>query len=159
MLLTGTFSRSVDEKLRVAIPRALREVLGCSEGGALYLAPGTDGSLAIYTEDALGQLGQRLANASPTQQSVRAYMRLFYARVQRAELDQQGRIRIPAELAELAGLGKEALLLGVQDHLELWSPERWRAYFADKQARYDEIAEAAFGGPEGWQSGPPHRSA
>ena len=159
MLLTGTFSRSVDEKLRVAIPKGLREILGCSEGGGLYLTPGTDGSLAIYTEEALGQLGDRLAQASPTQQSVRAYMRLFYARAQRVELDRQGRIRIPPELAELAELSKDVLLLGVQDHLELWNPKRWKAYFADKQARYDEIAEAAFGGPEGLQSGPPERSA
>jgi len=159
MLLTGTFSRSIDEKLRVAIPKSLREALGCSEGGGIYLAPGTDGSLAIYTEEALGQLGRRLAEASPAQQSVRAYMRLFYARAQRVELDRQGRIRIPAELAELAGLSRDVLLLGVQDHLELWNPERWKAYFADKQARYDEIAEAALGGPEGFRSGPPHRSA
>jgi DNA-binding transcriptional regulator/RsmH inhibitor MraZ len=43
MLLTGTFPRSLDEKLRVAIPKRLREAIGCHEGGALFVAPGTDG--------------------------------------------------------------------------------------------------------------------
>ena len=156
MLLTGSFARSIDDKLRIAVPKTLRGVLGCLEGGVLYVAPGTDGSLAIYTEEALSRLGDRLARASPTQQNVRAYLRLFFARAQRVEIDRQGRIRIPAELAELAQLGKEAVLLGVQDHLELWATERWRTYLAEKQARYDEIAEAALGGPEG--SGKEERS-
>jgi MraZ protein len=147
MLLTGTYSRSIDDKLRVAIPKRLREVMGCSENGMLYIAPGTDGSLAIYPETSFVELSQRLAQAPPTQQNVRAYTRLFYARVQSVEVDAQGRIRVPQELAELATLGKEAVLLGVQDHLELWATERWQAYSSEKQGHYDEIAEAAFGGP------------
>jgi MraZ protein len=146
MLLTGLFARSIDEKLRVALPKPLRGALGCHEGVALYWAPGTDGSLAIYTEEALARLGDRLARASPTQHNVRAYLRLFFARAQRVEVDRQGRIRIPADLADLAGLGKEAVLLGVQDHLELWAPDRWKTYLAEKQSHYDEIAEAALGG-------------
>ncbi len=147
MPLTGTFPRALDEKLRVAVPRSYREAMGCHQGGALFVAPGTDGSLAIYAEDALERLAARLAHVPPTQQNVRAYMRLFYARAQRVELDRQGRIRIPADLAALAGLSKEAVLLGVQDHLELWNAERWQKYLAERQAHYDEIAEAAMGGP------------
>jgi MraZ protein len=146
MLLTGTFSRSIDEKLRVAIPKRLRDDLGCPPEGVVYVAPGNDGSLAIYTEEAFGRLGERVAKASPTHQHVRAFTRLFYARAQRVELDRQGRIRIPPELAQLAQLGKEAVLLGVQDHLELWSSDRWQKYLDEKQAHFDEIAEAALGG-------------
>jgi MraZ protein len=69
---------------------------------------------------------------------------LFYARAQRAELDSQGRVRIPPELAELARLDKDVVLLGVQDHMEVWAAERWKAYLAEQQGHYDEIAEAAF---------------
>jgi MraZ protein len=144
MLLTGTFARSLDEKQRVAIPKRVRDVLNCPQGGILYVAPGTDQSLAIYTEEALAVLASRLAQFSPTQQQVRAFTRLFYARAQRVELDRQGRIRIPSELAELAELGKNVVLLGVQDHLELWAEQHWRSYLAEKQGNYDEIAEAAF---------------
>jgi MraZ protein len=147
MLLTGTFSRAVDEKLRVAIPKPLRDALGSLAKGVLYVTPGTDGSLAIYTEDALAQLANRLAQASPNAQQVRAFNRLFYARAQAVELDSQGRVRIPPELAALAGLGKEAVLVGVQDHLELWERGRWDQYVAQRQSQYDQIAEAAFEPP------------
>jgi MraZ protein len=145
MALTGTFARSLDEKLRVAIPKRLRDMVDCRPGGSLYVAPGTDGSLAIYTEESFARLADRLAGMSPTQQQVRAFTRLFYARAQQVELDKQGRVRIPAALAELAELGREVVLLGVQDHFELWSARRWESYLGERQAHYDEIAEAAFG--------------
>ncbi len=145
MLLTGTFSRSIDQKFRVAIPKRLREALACGRGGILYVAPSTDRSLAIYTEESFGQVAERLKRSSPTEQHVRAFTRLFFAAAQQVELDAQGRIRIPSELVQLAALQKEVILLGVQDHLEVWSSERWQAYLADKQAHFDEIAEAAFG--------------
>ncbi len=144
MLLTGTFARSLDEKQRIAIPKRLRDALG--EGvAALYVTPGNDGSLNVYTEEQLSQLAQRLEASSPAQQEVRAFGRLFYARAERVELDTQGRIRIPPELALSAGLEKEVVLLGVQNHMELWDKIRWEAYLAGQQPRYDEIAEAAFG--------------
>ncbi len=144
MLLTGTFARSIDDKLRVAIPKRLRSALECPIGGGLFVAPGTDRSLNIYTEEAFGHLADRLAQGSPTGQETRAFTRLFYARAQRVELDGQGRIRVPAQLAELSELGKEAVLLGVQDHLELWPADRWASYLAEMQSNYDNFAEAAF---------------
>ncbi len=148
MLLTGTFARSVDEKLRVAIPKPLRDALGSQAKGVLYVAPGTDGSLALFTEDALAGLAERLAKSSPNAQDVRAFSRLFYARAQAVELDSQGRVRIPPELAQLGGLSKEAVLIGVQDHLELWDRQRWDQYVQSRQSQFDQIAEAAFEPPK-----------
>ena len=126
-------------------PNDCADALDCPEGGALFLAPGTDVSLAIYSEGAFGRLAERLAQVSPTRQDVRAFARLFYAQAQRVELDAQGRVRIPPELVQLAQLEKEIVLLGVQDHLEVWAAQRWQAYKADKQSHYDEIAQTAFG--------------
>jgi MraZ protein len=143
MLLTGTFNRLVDEKQRIAIPKRLRDAMKCTVRGVLYIAPGTDGSLGIYPEETFAQLAERLSQSSPTRQDVRAFLRLFYAQAQRVELDRQGRLRIPPELVQLAGLNKEVVLLGVQNHLELWAADQWQKYIADKQAHYDEIAEKA----------------
>jgi len=148
MLLTGTFVRSVDDKLRIALPKRLRDALAVDENSHLYITPGTDGSLAIYREDALAAMAARLAAASPTQQDVRDFNRLFYARAECVELDAQGRIRVPPALAKLAALEREAVLLGVHDHLELWDRARWEAYLAARSTQYDEIAERAFAGPQ-----------
>jgi MraZ protein len=147
MLLTGSFVRAIDDKLRLAIPKRFRDALGAGPEQLLFVTPGTDGSLAVYTEETLGRLAERLAAASPAGAEVRAFSRLFYAQAQPTELDSQGRIRIPAELAELAGLGREAILLGVQDHLEIWDRSRWEQYLAERQVSYDQLAEAAFSPP------------
>ncbi len=144
MLLTGEFSRSIDQKHRVAIPRRLRETFATDGRQGLYLAPGTDRTLALYAEADFARLAERLAQASPAREDVRTFNRLFYARAQRVELDSQGRIRLPPELAELAQLEKEVVLLGVRDHVEIWAAEHWRSYLSERRDRYDEIAEAAF---------------
>ena len=147
MLLTGTFLRAVDDKQRIALPKPIRGALPTIGGTVLFVAPGTDGSLSLFTEEAFGKLAARLAESSPAARDVRDYTRLFYARAARVELDGQGRMRVPQELADLIGLGKEVVLLGVGEHLELWDKERWDSYLASKQDSYDEIAEAAFADP------------
>jgi MraZ protein len=143
MVLTGTFSRTIDTKQRIAIPKRLRDEFAAGENPAMFVAPGTDGSLTLYTEERFALLATRLTAASPAEEDVRAFSRLFYAQAQRVEFDRQGRLRIPAELAELAGLRKESVLLGVFDHLEIWDKRRWDEYLADKRGHYDKIAEAA----------------
>ena len=147
MLLTGTFRRALDDKLRVAIPKSLRDIMGHPQRPLAYLAPGTDGSLVLYTEEAFLRLAQLLSASSPTGEDVRAFSRLFYAQAQPVEIDRQGRIRVPPDLAKLAGLEKDIVLLGVRDHLELWDRNQWETYRGEKQLSYDEIAERAFPQP------------
>ena len=41
---------------------------------------------------------------------------------------------------------KEVVLIGVQDHLEIWDLNAWQTYISEKQAHFDEIAESALEG-------------
>ena len=144
MLLTGAFRRSLDDKGRVAIPRRMRTALSSTETVTVYVAPGTDGCLAVYSEEAFKVLGERLGAGSPNGADVRAFSRLFYARAQSMEVDSQGRMRIPPELKQVAMLGSEVMVVGVRDHLEIWNLEKWEKYMGAQQEHYDEIAERAF---------------
>jgi MraZ protein len=110
----------------------------------IYLAPGTDGTLELYTEDSFAQLAESLQESPRNAREVRAFNRLFYAQVQRIEMDKHGRVRLPIELAKLASLDKEIVLIGVRDHIELWDRRQWDAYLGDTQPHYDELAENAF---------------
>jgi MraZ protein len=141
MLLTGTFERTLDEKLRLAMPKRLREAL--AGAGQLVITPGTDGSLALFPQQAFASLAEKLAARSPTGQDVRAFSRLLYAQSHSVEVDSQGRIRLPAELTRMAGLAGDVVLLGVGDRVELWNKSRWEAYLADLAPRYDQLAESA----------------
>jgi len=141
MLLTGTYERSLDDKLRLALPKPLREAFAGQQ--QLLLTPGTDGSLALFPGSAFAALAEKLAERSPTGQQVRAFSRLLYSQSQSVEVDSQGRIRITAELARWAGLENDIVLIGVGDRVELWNKSRWEAYLADLQPQYDALAESA----------------
>jgi MraZ protein len=143
MLLTGAYDRTIDEKLRLAMPKPFREAF--DEERQLVLTPGTDGSLSLFSGRVFASLAEQLSARSPSGQEVRAFSRLLYAQSHSVELDAQGRIRLPAELAKLGNLEGEGdvVVLGVGDHVELWNKSRWEAYLADLQPRYDQLAEAA----------------
>lgn len=148
MLLTGTHHRSLDDKCRVALPKSLREGLETGENCTLYLAPGTDGALALYPEDSFRRLADRLQAATPNARSVREYARLFFARAAAVRPDKQGRLRLPTELAELAKLVGEVVLVGVQDHVEIWPRAAWEQYVDERADHYDQLAESAFLPPQ-----------
>lgn len=147
MLLTGAYERTIDEKLRLAMPRPFREAFENEK--QLVLTPGTDGSLSLFSEPTFSGLAGQLAARSPSGQDVRAFSRLLYAQSHSVELDSQGRIRLPVELAKLGNLEGDVVILGVGDHVELWNKSRWEAYLAELQPRYDQLAEAALTEREG----------
>ncbi|MCA9131946.1 MAG: division/cell wall cluster transcriptional repressor MraZ [Planctomycetales bacterium] len=144
MLLTGNYRRTLDDKLRLAIPKQLRDVIGFPSTNSLFIAPGTDRALVIYTAQVLEQIGQSLSKLSPAARETRDFSRLFYAQAQPADIDRQGRLRIPPELAKLSGLLGEVVVIGVRDRIELWDAVTWDQFLSKTQPSYDDLAESVF---------------
>jgi MraZ protein len=146
MLLTGTYPRTLDDKLRFAIPKPLRDEW---EPGTevVYVGPGTDGSLALYTPAVFAQRAQQMGETPAVGADVRAFQRLYYAQAQRLELDGLGRVRLPTELARWASLDKEIVVLGVREHVEIWDRPKWESYLKAQRERYNEVADAALTPP------------
>lgn len=142
MLLTGTFPRTLDDKKRLALPRRVREQLG--EPETLYVTPGPDQSLWLYTQANLEQLAAKLDQAPATDAEARVFRRLYFAQTEAVDVDRTGRILVPDRLVQFAGLGHEVVLLGVRDHLELWDGPRWQQYLSQNATRFDAVAEGAF---------------
>jgi MraZ protein len=124
MALTGTYLRTLDDKRRVAVPKRLRDDFGEADLEYLFIAPGTQRSLVLYSPKGFARLGESFSG----KHSQHSYLRLFYSSAERVDLDGQGRIRIPDRLAEYAGLKHEAYLLGIQDHAELWVQKNTLAF-------------------------------
>jgi MraZ protein len=142
VLLTGTYPRSLDEKKRVALPKRIREILG--EPATLYITPGPDQSLWLYTQGALERLAERLDTAPATDAEARVFRRLYFAQTEAVDLDKAGRILVPERLVQFAGLSQEVILIGVRDHLELWDASRWQRFVEQHAPRFDSVAENAF---------------
>ncbi|TWU09491.1 Transcriptional regulator MraZ [Symmachiella macrocystis] len=144
MPLTGTFNRSMDDKSRFAVPKRLREQFGEEELRSIYVAPGTECSLDLYSKIAFEELADRVATMSPTRADIRNFKRLFYGRAERVDLDSQGRIRIPERLVTFAGLQKEVVLIGVHDHVEVWDAAVWQQFLENHSTDFDSMAAGVF---------------
>jgi MraZ protein len=142
MLLTGTHPRTLDDKKRLALPRRLREQLG--DPHTLFVTPGPDQCLWLYTQDGLERLAEKLDRSPAADAEVRVFRRLYFAQTEAVDVDRTGRILIPERLAQFAGLQHDVVLIGVRDHLELWDARRWQQYLTDNAPRFDAVAEGAF---------------
>jgi len=144
MSLTGTYDRSLDSKLRLALPRKFREELAGTEGTRVYITPESNRSLGLFGEEVFHDRATRLGALSGGPGHVRNYMRLYYSQAEQADIDSQGRIRIPERLASFAGLQQEVMLLGVHDHGEIWDRSTWEQFLATHSADFDNLASEAF---------------
>ena len=142
MIFTGTYHRTLDDKLRVLMPKRLR----CSLAGdaGLYLTPGTNQCLELHTDESLQELANRAQQAKTSNQNVRSFSRLFYARASFCEFDKQNRIRIPAESASWASLEKEVVLVGVGFNWEIWNPTAWEFYLQQNSDSFDGLVNQTF---------------
>jgi MraZ protein len=66
---------------------------------------------------------------------------MLVAKAAECEFDGQGRVLIPNSLIQEAAIDKECVVIGVVDHLEIWSSDRWDTYYANASASFEEIAE------------------
>jgi MraZ protein len=137
MLLTGTHPRTLDDKKRLVLPKRIREQVG--DVTQLFVTPGPDQSLWIYTKDELERLSAKLDQTPATDAEARVFRRLFFAQMEAVEIDRTGRILVPERLVQFAGLEHEVVLLGVRDHLELWDAQRWTAFLAQNGPQFDKL--------------------
>ena len=142
MLLTGNYQRTLDDKKRLALPKRLREQLG--DPPTLFVTPGPDQCLWVYTQDGLERLAEKLDRSPAADAEARVFRRLYFAQTEAVDVDGSGRVLIPERLAQFAGLKHEVVLIGVRDHLELWDAERWQQYLGQHAPRFDAVAEGAF---------------
>jgi len=132
MLLTGTHSRTLDEKKRLTLPKRVREQLG--DATQLFVTPGSDGCLWIGSRQELERLSEKLDQAPATDAEARVFRRLFYAQMEAVDVDRAGRILVADRLLQHAGIQHEAVLLGVRDHLELWDAQRWQEFLGQHRS-------------------------
>ncbi len=144
MLLTGTYPRTLDDKKRLTLPRRIRELLG--DPATLFVTPGPDQSLWLYSQDGLERLAQKLDASPATDAEVRVFRRLYFAQTEAVDVDRSGRILVPDRLIAFASLTHDVVLIGVRDHLELWESRRWQEYLGQNAPRFDAVAEGAFRG-------------
>lgn len=132
MIFTGTYEHTIDTKGRLAIPAGIRGQIqrgaGVVEGQSaqLFVVPGDDGAhLCVYTQEVFEKRAAELEHSNMAPEELLAYEEIFHASTRQVELDTQGRVQMPKDLLEQAGLGSEVVILGVKDHLKVRDRGAW----------------------------------
>jgi len=136
-LFIGEYQHIIDSKGRVIMPAKFREGLG----ERFVLTKGLDHCLFVYPNEEWAILEKKLRSLPLTNKDARAFIRFFFAGACECELDKQGRILIPANLREYAGLEKDVVIIGVSTRVEIWSKDRWDEYNSASNLDHETIVE------------------
>jgi MraZ protein len=159
MFLAGTYELSIDTKNRLSIPFPIRRKLNEDrDGHAFYLVPGRRrGTLALYPEKYYERLRADLPDDDRLSEEAYAYRQFEYSQSALLDPDAQGRILIPERLLKRAGIERDAVLIAVRDHLELWRREDfetfetgvWPDYPQQRAKAIEEMNQLAHDRPPG----------
>jgi MraZ protein len=129
-LMVGTFESKMDGKGGLVLPKEVCEQMGKCE--SVLLTPGPDGCLWLVSQDGAARMLQRIEKAQVGDAEVQAFKRLYFSQTEKASVDTAGGLKVPEKLAEFAGLAGDAVLIGMDDHFELWEAARWQRYSQQK---------------------------
>ena len=137
-MLLGEYEHTIDDKSRLTLPAKFREAF--REG--VVLTRGMEGCVNAYPRDEWETLVVgRLGELDPLSREARTLTRFFFAGAADGELDKQGRLLLPPSLIRHARLGREVVVAGLHDHLEIWDRDAWRAQLTEVEGSAEHVAE------------------
>lgn len=131
-MFQGASSLSLDAKGRLSVPTRHRDVLAATASGQLTITKHPHGCLMVFPRPEWEKFRERLAQLP---MSAQWWKRIFLGNAMDVDMDGTDRVLISPELRAAAGLTKEAVLLGMGNHFELWD-----------KATYDEQEAQAMQG-------------
>lgn len=134
----GSFKHSIDQKGRLNIPAKFRRAPETAE--SYIITRGLNACLYIFPVDEWEKVENKLRSLAQTNPDALYYLRATLANAGDVQVDRQGRITLPPHLIKLAGLGKEVLINGALDRMEIWAPDKFEEYLEESTESYEEVA-------------------
>ena len=137
-MLIGEYLHTIDQKNRLSVPSKFRKELG----KVVVVSRGLDKCLFLYPLLMWEKLAQKLSIELPWGKAEnRSFMRAMIAGAADIQIDALGRILLPDNLKNFASLGKEAMVVGLYNRVEIWNPEIWKTYSEFANQNTELIAE------------------
>jgi MraZ protein len=152
MQLIGEYPVALDDKGRMRLPTALlRQLSASSEAaeGAVYefvVNRGFEKCLTLYPKPVWDGITARLNRLNRFNDRNRAFVRSFYLGAYPVVTDSADRILLQKPLMDYAGITKDAILLAMDDRIEIWSPEQHHHMAAFDPNAFADLANDVMGG-------------
>ncbi len=142
-MFRGLHEYTIDQKGRVSVPVKFREALGETEDELkIIVTTALDPCLVAYSLDEWEAFEARLRALPQFDPNVLKLKRLYVAAATECAIDKLGRIALPPELRDYAGLDKDVIFAGMVRTFELWSKERWQQNREVARAQAADVARA-----------------
>lgn len=139
-MLIGEFHHNLDDKSRLVMPSKVFDDLGSE----VIVARGFEHCLMVYPIAKWENVIAKFSELSITKADTRKFMRILLAGATSCKFDSQKRICIPSVLKNYAGISKEVVIIGLDDHLEIWSEDEYNRFLDENLESFAEIAESIY---------------
>ena len=135
----GTHEHTIDDKNRLTLPAKFRDGLD----GGVVLVRGIDGTVDVYPRRSWEANAERISTLDSLTREAREMKRFVFAGATVTDLDKQGRVLVPPDLARHASLGRDVAVVGVDDHIEIWDRPQWTVHVSAIEGSVGDVAERA----------------
>lgn len=137
-MFLGTYEYRLDAKGRVPLPARFREDLRAG----VVLSQGVDGCILLFPVGEWERAAAQMVSPALSREKLRRRNRGFFANSFPVDVDNQGRIAVPAPLRQYADIRDEVVISGAGSYLEMWSKEKWLSEKSLMDQQAWQIAEA-----------------
>jgi MraZ protein len=151
MNLIGEYQVAIDSKGRLRLPTPLLRQLPpvkAGEGYSFVLNRGFEKCLTLYPNQVWDEIAARLSKLNRFNDRNRMFFRSFFLGAAPMETDSADRILIPKPLQDYADLGSEAILIAMDDRIEIWSPKGYQAMLSINPNDFADLANEVMGSDE-----------
>jgi MraZ protein len=135
-MFIGEYTHAVDDKGRIQVPKKFRRELR-----EAVVSRGLDGCLFLHPKRRWEEFERELIALPLTKRDARSFARHMFAGAVSVSVDSVGRILVPRNLRNYAGIKKDAAVIGVGNRIEIWDVDRWNRYRAGVEEDSEAVAE------------------
>lgn len=147
----GEYESTLDAKGRFLFPAGFRKQMPeAKEGQKFVINRGFEKCLTLYPIQAWQPIFEKITRLNDFDPKVRAFRRYFLNGAITVEPDSAGRLLIPKNLAEYAGLGKELVLASAVNKIEIWDKNQYQQFFESYSPEsFSQLADEVMSGTNG----------
>ncbi|MEQ9426218.1 MAG: division/cell wall cluster transcriptional repressor MraZ [Cyclobacteriaceae bacterium] len=140
-LFSSQYECKLDAKGRMVLPAKIKSNLPEASSSELMLRMGIEPSLILYPLMEYKRISSKISGLGDFDPESRRLKRSFFSSVAPVDLDGNGRINIPNIYMKYAQLEKDAIVIGIGNSIEIWSPELYRQYMIQDQEEFSQLAQ------------------
>jgi len=142
-MFRGTYTAKIDEKERLKLPAAFRKLLSDEHGDDIFITSFDGKKALLYPLKVWNEMEERISRLPKMSPRKERFLRVTNYWGLQSALDPQGRTSLPAILKEEAGLNGEVVVMGMQDHFEIWNHERFAQEMVQKPFTEQDMEQLA----------------